>query len=172
MTAVWTAPPRQCPYCYTDRGDAQAGGDGGSRVRMWGSAYCCPPHSPPFTVCARSLCCSFAAHTDILVPLPHFLAPVATFRARARMRTLCQWTASFVCGRGGFMDGASTWQAEHPSAAVHRRAGRGEGEYMYCVLLPSPPLPFAVCVRSRGVSVGATHPEALALAERRWRDER
>ena len=41
------------------------------------------PFSALHRLCARSLCCSFAAHTDILVPLPHFLAPVATFRARA-----------------------------------------------------------------------------------------
>ena len=48
------------------------------------------------------------------------------------------------------------------TAVVYRRAE---------LLIQSTP-PFTVCARSRGVSVGAPHPEALALAERRWRDER
>ena len=61
----------------------------------------------------------------------------------------------------------------HLAAVVHKRAETGGGRLrLQCSLLPSPFPPFTVCACSRGVSVGAPHHEALALAERRWRDER
>ena len=54
-----------------------------------------------------------------------------------------RWTAPFPFP-------SSFHERDRPSIRPRRCTGgrRGGGQYMYCVLLPSPLLPFTVCVRS------------------------